>query len=68
MLQQKEKPSQKPMGLLSSFPYVVPGDVVDLRSRKKHSYAEAEAVKIHEYNQQRTAAFVPHYGVCGGWR
>ena len=54
-------------GLAIFVPYVVPGDVVDLQlRRKKHSYAEAEAVKIHEYSQQRTAAFCPHYGVCGG--
>ena len=54
-------------GLAVFVPYVVPGDVVDLQlRRKKHSYAEAEAVKIHEYSQHRTAAFCPHYGVCGG--
>jgi 23S rRNA (uracil-5-)-methyltransferase rumA len=54
-------------GLAIFVPYVVPGDVVDLQlRRKKHSYAEAEAVKIHEYSQQRTEAFCPHYGVCGG--
>ena len=35
-------------GLAIFVPYVVPGDVVDLQlRRKKHSYAEAEAVKIH---------------------
>ena len=54
-------------GLAIFVPYVVPGDVVDLQlRRKKHSYAEAEAVKIHEYSPQRTEAFCPHYGVCGG--
>lgn len=54
-------------GLAIFVPYVVPGDVVDLQlRRKKHSYAEAEAVKIHEYSEQRTEAFCPHYGVCGG--
>ena len=54
-------------GLAVFVPYVVPGDVVDLQlRRKKHSYAEAEAVKIHEYSPQRTEAFCPHYGVCGG--
>ena len=32
--------------LVVFVPYVVPGDVVDLKvKRKKHSYAEAEAVK-----------------------
>ena len=48
-------------------PYVVPGDVVDLQvRRKKHSYAEAEAVKFHEYSAERAQPFCQHYGVCGG--
>lgn len=48
-------------------PYVVPGDVVDLQvKRKKHSYAEAVAVKFHEYSPNRCEAFCEHYGVCGG--
>lgn len=48
-------------------PFVVPGDVVDLQiRRKKHSYAEAEAVKFHEYSAQRAVPFCKHYGVCGG--
>ena len=48
-------------------PYVVPGDVVDLQvKRKKHSYAEAVAVKFHEYSPVRCEAFCEHYGVCGG--
>ena len=37
--------------LVIFVPYVVPGDVVDLQiKRKKHHYAEAEAVKFHEYS------------------
>lgn len=48
-------------------PYVVPGDVVDLQvRRKKHSYAEAEAVKFHTYSSERATPFCKHYGVCGG--
>ena len=48
-------------------PFVVPGDVVDLQvRRKKHSYAEAEAVKFHEYSSERAVPFCKHYGVCGG--
>ena len=54
-------------GLAIFVPYVVPGDVVDLQiRRKKHSYAEAEAVHIHEYAEERAEPFCPHYGVCGG--
>lgn len=48
-------------------PYVVPGDVVDLKvRRKKHSYAEAEAVRFYEYSAERAVPFCKHYGVCGG--
>ncbi len=53
--------------LVIFVPYVVPGDVVDLQiKRKKHSYAEAEAVKIHHYSDKRAVPFCQHYGVCGG--
>lgn len=48
-------------------PYVVPGDVVDLQvRRKKHSYAEAEAVRFHERSPLREDPFCQHFGVCGG--
>ena len=53
--------------LVVFVPYVVPGDVVDLQlRRKKHSYAEAEAVKFYEYSPERAEPFCKHYGVCGG--
>jgi 23S rRNA (uracil1939-C5)-methyltransferase len=46
---------------------VVPGDVVDLQvKRKKHHYAEAVAVRFHEYSEKRAVPFCQHYGVCGG--
>ena len=48
-------------------PYVVPGDVVDLQvKRKKHSYAEAVAVKFHAYSSLRSEPFCKHFGICGG--
>ena len=48
-------------------PYVVPGDVVDLQvKRKKNKYAEAIAVKFHEFSPKRAVPFCQHYGVCGG--
>ncbi len=53
--------------LVIFVPYAVPGDVVDLQiRRKKHSYAEAEAVKFHKYSEQRAQPFCQHFGVCGG--
>ena len=53
--------------LVVFVPYVVPGDVVDLQvKRKKHHYAEAEAVNFHQYSPVRAVPFCQHYGVCGG--
>lgn len=53
--------------LVIFVPYVVPGDIVDLQiKRKKNKYAEAEAVKFHEYSPVRAVPFCQHYGVCGG--
>jgi 23S rRNA (uracil1939-C5)-methyltransferase len=53
--------------LVVFVPYVVPGDVVDLQvKRKKHHYAEAVAVRFHEYSEKRAVPFCQHYGVCGG--
>ena len=48
-------------------PWTVPGDVVDLRiRRKKHSYAEAEVVRVAKYSEVREKPFCEHFGVCGG--
>lgn len=54
-------------GMAVFVPYVVPGDVVDLQiKKKKHSYAEAEAVRFHQLSPDRSVPFCPHFGVCGG--
>ena len=48
-------------------PFVVPGDIVDLKIvKKKHHYGEAVAVKFHKQSERRTEPFCPHFGVCGG--
>ena len=53
--------------LVIFVPFVIPGDVVDLQlTRKKHSYAEAEAVRIVKPSPDRLQPFCPHFGVCGG--
>ena len=53
--------------LVIFVPFVIPGDVVDLQlTRKKHSYAEAEAVRLVKPSPDRVAPFCPHFGVCGG--
>lgn len=53
--------------LVIFVPFAVPGDVADLQiRRKKHNYAEAEAVKFHKYSALRSKPFCQHFGVCGG--
>ncbi len=48
-------------------PWAVPGDVVDLKvRRKKHSFMEAEVIRYHSYSEQRSTPFCEHFGVCGG--
>lgn len=53
--------------LVVFVPFVVPGDVVDLQiTRKKHHYAEAQAIKFHKYSDRRAEPFCEHFGLCGG--
>lgn len=48
-------------------PFVVPGDVVDLKIRKKkHSYCEADVVRFVKYSETRAEPVCQHFGVCGG--
>ena len=53
--------------LVVFVPFVIPGDVVDLQlTKKKHSYAEAEVVRMVSPSPDRIKPFCPHFGVCGG--
>lgn len=53
--------------LVIFVPYVVPGDVVDLQlKRKRKRFAEAEAIRFHNYSSTRTEPFCEHFGICGG--
>ena len=53
--------------LVVFVPFVIPGDVVDLQlTKKKHSYAEAEVVRLVKPSPDRITPFCPHFGVCGG--
>jgi len=46
---------------------VIPGDVVDVKIRKKKpSYLEGIPVKFHRYSPERVEPFCRHFGVCGG--
>ena len=49
------------------IPFVVPGDVVDVRiTKSKKSYKEGRAVKFHQYSKLRIEPKCSHFGVCGG--
>jgi len=53
--------------LVVFVPMTAPGDVVDIQLRKKrHSYAEGEAVRWHKLGPGRCEPQCKHYGVCGG--
>lgn len=48
-------------------PFAIPGDVVDIQiTKKKHSYAEGEVVRLVQPSPDRIEPFCPHFGVCGG--
>lgn len=48
-------------------PFAVPGDVCDVKvTRKKHSYAEGEIVRIVSPSPLRVVPRCSHFGTCGG--
>ena len=48
-------------------PWAVPGDVCDLQvRRKKHSFMEAEILRLHTPSPLRVTPFCQHFGTCGG--
>ncbi|MBN2174800.1 MAG: 23S rRNA (uracil(1939)-C(5))-methyltransferase RlmD [Bacteroidales bacterium] len=50
-------------------PFVVPGDVVDVKIlKKKKSYFVGKPVHFHTYSSQRTEPRCEHFGTCGGCR
>lgn len=53
--------------LVIFVPYAAPGDVADLKlRRKKHSYAEAEITRLVSPSDKRVEPRCQHFGVCGG--
>lgn len=53
--------------LVVFVPFAVPGDVVDLQvRRKKHSYCEAEIIRIVKPSDVRIIPQCAHFGLCGG--
>ena len=54
-------------GQVVFVPMLVPGDIVDLRIRKKRrKYLEGSVVRFHEYSPDRIKPVCRHFGVCGG--
>jgi 23S rRNA (uracil1939-C5)-methyltransferase len=48
-------------------PMLIPGDVVDIRVRKKRrKFMEGTVVRFHEYSPDRIKPRCIHFGVCGG--
>jgi len=48
-------------------PMLVPGDVVDIRVKKKRKkYMEGSVIRFHEYSPDRIKPRCVHFGVCGG--
>lgn len=55
--------------LVVFVPFVVPGDVADIRIIKRHkNYLEGKAIRFHRYSEKRIPAFCEHFGICGGCR
>lgn len=48
-------------------PFVVPGDVCDIRiiSRKRR-FMEGKVIRYHKYSDKRTEPVCSHFGICGG--
>lgn len=59
--------SEQHPSLVVFVPFCVPGDVVDVQiTRKKHSFAEGEVVRLVQPSPKRIAPVCQHFGVCGG--
>lgn len=56
-------------GLVVFVPFAAPGDVVDIRLRKKKkSYAEGTIARLIEAGPIRVAPICEHFTICGGCR
>ena len=53
--------------LVTFVPYGAPGDIVDVQiTRKKHSFAEGNIVRMVQPSELRVEPLCEHFGVCGG--
>lgn len=53
--------------LVVFVPFVVPGDVVDIKVlKRKKSFYEGKAIKFHQFSNRRVEPKCGHFGLCGG--
>lgn len=56
-------------GMVVFVPYVVPGDIADIKIiKQKKKYAEGRVVAMKKYSDKRAEPQCPHFGTCGGCR
>jgi len=54
-------------GQVVFVPMLIPGDVVDIRiKRKRKKYLEGSVLRFHEYSPDRIKPVCRHFGICGG--
>jgi len=53
--------------LVVFVPFVVPGDIVDIKVlKRKKSFYEGKAIKFHHLSHRRVEPRCEHFGLCGG--
>ena len=59
--------AKAPDGKVIFLNNAVPGDIADIQTtKKKKSFYEGTAVKIHEFSDKRVEPVCQHFGTCGG--
>ena len=54
-------------GMVVFVPFVVPGDVVDIKViKRKKNYSEGRAIALKQPSPLRREPQCPHFGICGG--
>ena len=54
-------------GIVIFVPYVIPGDIVDIKVvKKRKNYIEALPVQIQTFSPDRIIPPCEHFGICGG--
>lgn len=53
-------------GIVAFVEQTAPGDVVDVRVKKKKDFAEGTPIHFHTLSEDRTTPFCEHFNICGG--